>query len=122
MPQADKPSTTRRALFAAAPAIALAAVAAPAMADTGNLMARWEALVERRNDMDRYRWKDDELDEVVDRWHDDIGELLKAPIQSREDAIAKLECAGLMVDMGTRTDELDIAAVGQVATYLRGTP
>lgn len=119
---AEHAFTTRRALFAAAPAAALAGLAVAAhSAPPTSLLLQWEHLSRERSDADRRHWEEDDLFAFLDRWHADTGALLKAPIHTRGDAVAKLECANLFIEMGARDDGLDFRALAEIAAYLRGT-
>lgn len=112
MPQAEKPSTTRRALFAATPAAALLAVPLPSQAGVASYH-QWMANEERLNNHDGSEAEWDAHFAHEDR-------LMKMPCHSLGDAYVKLSLAALSFDRGDRLDKADERAVNEVIAYLRG--
>lgn len=113
--------TTRRAIFAGAAALPVAA-ALPASAATSPLAEQWakvQALTAFIDGPETRGWPDDRIDAAVDRLFEMEAAVLAAPIRSREDALIKLECAALSAEKGARCDWKDMEAVADVAAYFR---
>jgi hypothetical protein len=112
--------TTRRDLFAAAPAIALAGIPlSSSAAASGDLTSRWRVLLAEREAFDARRGvTDEEVDDFIDRWNDANDELFQAPIRCMADAKAKLDSALYSFSWGGLCSKTDVQAVADVARYL----
>src|ERR1700758_227292 len=114
----------RRVLLglAAAPS-ALAAYSANAstLPATGELRPQWEKAKRFALQLDAAKLPEEDLEAEMDRLWDMETAVLRAPIRTTDDALAKLECCAIMAERGMRTDWLDCEAVGEGAAFLKGT-
>lgn len=117
MPQAEKPSTTRRALFAAAPALALSATPALAQDSCVAEIAAWQAAEDHYNATDYFDdvEGDAELKPLVE-WETRI---FLRPCTSIGDAYAKCYMVAQLFEKGDRTDKADETAMAAVINFLR---
>jgi hypothetical protein len=116
MPKTDQPSTTRRALFAAAPAVALTApAAATALPAPSTALAMWR---EHRAISKRVNTFEDVGDIALERMFALEDRILAAPINSMEGALAVLCAVGLTTERGERTDGSDEEAYQRVLAWM----
>jgi len=86
-----------------------------------SLRLQWEAAERLAKQIDATDYgTDDALQAAMDQLQTMETAILRAPIRTVEDALAKLECCAIMAERGMRSDWLDCEAVGEVSAFLKG--
>jgi hypothetical protein len=118
MHQVDqKVTTSRRALFAAAPAVALAAPGA-SMASPETLSSTLQEWVRCRRLQNALNADGNAKAERFDELFALEKRILDAPVRCADDALAVMCAVGLSVERGERTDGADEAAYQRVLAWM----